>query len=137
MTGESISPTPAPRSRPAWPVWTVAIFFAVLYSYALWAGIGNAVGVPQSVWANYHLGISAVGWVLLGIGVLLSPAVFVLCLLVGRGRGLRGARADLCRGALRGQCPARFAARRTHFRELHRLMSRARSGHCDDHRALQ
>lgn len=88
MTGESISPTPAPRSRPAWPVWTVAIFFAVLYSYALWAGIGNAVGVPQSVWASYHLGISAVGWVLLGIGVILSPAVFVLCLLLGRGRGL-------------------------------------------------
>ncbi|MEO7122084.1 MAG: hypothetical protein ABI400_02990 [Lacisediminihabitans sp.] len=76
------------RRRAVWPVWAVAVFFAILYSYAFWEGIGNAVGVPQSVWASYHLGISAVGWVLLSIGVLLSPAVFVVCLLLSRGRGL-------------------------------------------------
>lgn len=69
-------------------MWTIAIFFAILYSYAFWAGIGNAIGVPQSVWASYHLGISAVGWVLLGVGVVLSPAVFLLCMLLGRGRSL-------------------------------------------------
>ena len=80
--------TPAGRVRAAWPAWAVAIFFALFYSYALWAGIGNAIGVPQGVWANYHLGISAVGWVLLVVGVLLSPVVFVACLLLGRGRGL-------------------------------------------------
>ncbi|WP_349899412.1 hypothetical protein [Parafrigoribacterium soli] len=74
--------------RAAWPVWAIAIFFAILYSYALWAGIGNAIGLPQTVWASYHLGISPIGWVLLIIGVLLSPAVFVACLLLGRRRGL-------------------------------------------------
>ncbi len=86
MSAEPIGVTS--KARAAWPVWVIAIFFAVLYSYAFWAGIGNAIGVPQSVWANYHLGISAVGWVLLGVGVLLSPVVFVLCLLLGRGRSL-------------------------------------------------
>ena len=85
---ESVNGPEATRQRAAWPVWAVSILFAVLYSYALWAGVGNAVGVPQGVWENYHLGISVIGWVILVIGVLLSPVVFVVCLLLGRGRGL-------------------------------------------------
>ena len=51
-------------------------------------GIGNAIGVPQGVWASYHLGISVTGWILLVVGVLLSPAAFVLSMLCGRGRGV-------------------------------------------------
>jgi|GEM_PF-5024143 len=78
----------ASKTRATWPVWVVAIFFAILYSYAFWAGIGNAIGVPQSVWASYHLGISVTGWILLVFGVILSPVVFVLGLLLGRGRGI-------------------------------------------------
>jgi hypothetical protein len=88
VSAESSGTAGTVKRRAAWPVWVVAIFFALLYSYAFWAGIGNAIGVPQSVWASYHLGISATGWVLLGVGVLLSPAVFVACLLLGRRRGL-------------------------------------------------
>lgn len=88
MSAEASQSVSNSKNRLAWPVWVVAIFFAILYSYAFWAGIGNAIGVPQSVWANYHLGISAVGWVLLGVGVVLSPVTFVLCLLLGRGRRL-------------------------------------------------
>jgi hypothetical protein len=90
MSVEAASPNDpkATRHGAAWPVWVVSILFAVLYSYALWAGVGNAVGVPQGVWENYHLGISVIGWVILVFGVLLSPVVFVACLLLGRGRGL-------------------------------------------------
>lgn len=90
MSVEAASPNDpkATRQGAAWPVWVVSILFAVLYSYALWAGVGNAVGVPQGVWENYHLGISVIGWVILVFGVLLSPVVFVACLLLGRGRGL-------------------------------------------------
>lgn len=79
---------PQPKRRPVWPLWTVAIVFAVLYSYALWAGIGNLVGYPQVVAANYDLGISVIGWVLLILGVILSPLVFLVSLLLGRRRGL-------------------------------------------------
>lgn len=90
MSVEAANPNDpkATRQGAAWPVWLVSILFAVLYSYALWAGVGNAVGVPQGVWENYHLGISVIGWVILVFGVLLSPVVFVACLLLGRGRGL-------------------------------------------------
>jgi hypothetical protein len=90
MSVEAANPNDpkATRQGAAWPVWVVSILFAVLYSYALWAGVGNAVGVPQGVWENYHLGISVIGWVILVFGVLLSPVVFVACLLLGRGRGL-------------------------------------------------
>lgn len=90
MSGEAenVNDPKATRQGAAWPVWAISILFAVLYSYALWAGVGNAVGVPQGVWENYHLGISVVGWVILVFGVLLSPVVFVTCLLLGRGRGL-------------------------------------------------
>jgi hypothetical protein len=82
------SPVRTSKTRAAWPVWAVAIFFAILYSAAFWIGIGNAVNVPQFYWALYHETLSAVGWVLLGVGVILSPTIFVLCLLLGRGRSL-------------------------------------------------
>lgn len=76
------------RRAPAWLKRTVAIVFAVLFTYPLWVGIGNAVGYPQTIWAHYHLGINPIGWVLLVIGVLTAPVVFVCCFLLGRGRGV-------------------------------------------------
>lgn len=77
-----------PRRAPAWLTWTVTILFAVLFTYPLWVGIGNAVGYPQTIWAQYHLGISPIGWTLLILGVLTAPVVFVCCLLLGRRRGV-------------------------------------------------
>ena len=76
------------RRAPTWLNWTVAIVFAVLFTYPLWVGIGNAVGYPQTIWAHYHLGINPIGWVLLVLGVLTAPVVFVCCLLLGRSRGV-------------------------------------------------
>jgi hypothetical protein len=78
----------APRRVPVWLSWTVTIAFAVLFTYPLWVGIGNAVGYPQTIWAHYHLGINPVGWVLLVLGVLTTPVVFVCCVLLGRSRGV-------------------------------------------------
>jgi hypothetical protein len=86
LDAETTEPT-GPRRSPAWLNWTVAIAFAVLFSYPLWVGIGNAVNYPQMVWENYHLGINPVGWALLIIGVLAAPLVFACCLLLGRSRG--------------------------------------------------
>ena len=85
-----IEPTePAgPRRAPAWLNWTVTIFFAVLFTYPLWVGIGNAVGYPQTIWEQYHLGINPIGWTLLVFGVLTAPVVFGCCLLLGRSRGV-------------------------------------------------
>jgi hypothetical protein len=78
----------APRRPPVWLSWTITIVFAVLFTYPLWMGIGNAVGYPQTIWEHYHLGINPIGWVLLTLGVLTTPAVFVCCLLLGRSRGV-------------------------------------------------
>jgi len=77
-----------PRRAPVWLSWTVTIVFAVLYTYPLWVGIGNAVGYPQTIWEHYHLGINPGGWALLVAGVLTAPAVFGCCLLLGRSRGI-------------------------------------------------
>ena len=83
---EMTTPDP-PRRIPVWLSWTITIVFAVLFTYPLWVGIGNAVGYPQTIWAHYHLGINPVGWVLLIVGVLTAPVMFVCCLLLGRSRG--------------------------------------------------
>ncbi|MDQ1549945.1 MAG: hypothetical protein QOD27_1603 [Microbacteriaceae bacterium] len=88
MTSETATTGPTPAGRAAWPVWAIAILFAVLYSYALWVGIGNAVGVPQTSAAMFNLGISPIGWVVLILGIVVSPAFFVAALLLGRGRRL-------------------------------------------------
>lgn len=87
MTSETATTEPTPAGR-AWPVWTIAILFAILYSYALWVGVGNAVGVPQTSAAMFNLGISPIGWVVLILGIVVSPAFFVAALLLGRGRRL-------------------------------------------------
>jgi hypothetical protein len=84
---EAVATESTPTGR-AWPVWAIAIVFAILYSYPLWVGVGNAVGVPQTTAAMYNLGISPLGWVVLILGVVVSPAFFVACLLLGRGRRL-------------------------------------------------
>jgi hypothetical protein len=86
-TADTAGPA-GPRRAPAWLSWTITILFAVLFTYPLWMGIGNAVGYPQTIWAQYHLGISPIGWTLLVVGVLTAPAVFVCCLLLGRRRGI-------------------------------------------------
>lgn len=77
-----------PRRAPTWLSWTVTIVFAVLYTYPLWVGIGNAVGYPQTIWQHYHLGINPIGWTLLVFGVLTAPVAFGCCLLLGRSRGI-------------------------------------------------
>ncbi|MEO6943909.1 MAG: hypothetical protein ABI053_04265 [Lacisediminihabitans sp.] len=77
----------ARRRTPVWLSWTVTIIFAVLFTYPLWVGIGNAVGYPQTIWSHYHLGINPIGWVLLILGVLTAPVIFVCSLLLGRSRG--------------------------------------------------
>jgi hypothetical protein len=84
---EKVATEPTLSGR-AWPVWAIAIVFAVLYSYALWVGVGNAVGVPQTSAAMFNLGISPIGWIVLILGIVVSPAFFLAALLLGRGRRL-------------------------------------------------
>lgn len=86
--GTEVAGAAVVRRAPGWLGWTVAIVFAVLFSYPLWVGIGNAIGYPQTIWSQYHLGISAIGWVLLVLGVLTAPAAFVACFFLGRRRGV-------------------------------------------------
>jgi hypothetical protein len=77
--------SPEPRLRLHQPraiSWAVAAVFAVLYTFFLWGGISNLVGVVTSLSA---FGVSVGGeiWSLL-IGYAVTPVVvFVAALLVG------------------------------------------------------
>jgi hypothetical protein len=84
---EAVATESTPTGR-AWPVWAIAIVFAILYCYALWVGVGNAVWVPQDSAAQYNLGVNPLGWVVLILGIIVSPAFFLAALLLGRGRRL-------------------------------------------------
>lgn len=75
---------PQPAGRVATIV--VAVVFAVLYGYALLQAVSNLIALPD-VYAQ--LGINgSVPWPLLVVGVVIPPVLFVVAVLLGRGRTL-------------------------------------------------
>ena len=63
----------------------VAAAFGIFYSYDLWEAISTLVALPQ-FYDAYGLDASYVPWWLLWLGVLIPPVLFVLAVLIGRGR---------------------------------------------------
>lgn len=74
----------APK-RAGWVVWTLGILVSLLYGYAVVAAVGNLIGIP-GVASALGLGVSLTGWAWLSLGALLPIIVFVLALLIARGR---------------------------------------------------
>ncbi|MEJ6489463.1 hypothetical protein PQI23_07000 [Leucobacter sp. USCH14] len=66
--------------------WIVGLLLALLYLYAVVAGIGNFVGLVGLSEA-LGTGLSGTGRLWLIIGIAMPVIVLVVALLVGRGRG--------------------------------------------------
>lgn len=65
--------------------WTLGALLTALYVYTVIAAVGNIVLLPRMA-SSMGLGITGTGWFWLVFGVLLPVAVYVLALLIGRGR---------------------------------------------------
>lgn len=65
--------------------WAAFVLLAALYVYMVVAAVGNLTQLPQMA-ASLGLGVNAVGWFWLCLGVALPILAFVIALLVGRRR---------------------------------------------------
>ena len=75
------------RSRtPAWLSVTLAIIFGLLFAYDAWEAVGNLVGMSQLA-GQLETTLSAPGWIVLLLGILLPVALFTAAYLLGRRRG--------------------------------------------------
>ena len=65
----------------------IAVLFGLFFAYDLWEAISNLVALP-GFYEYAGFGVENVPWWLLIIGVAIPVVVFVLALIVGRGRPL-------------------------------------------------
>jgi len=74
--------TLATASRaPRWVVSVITGLAGLFYAYAIWNAVAHLVSMAQS-------GLTAVGWMTLGFGVLFPALVFAFALAIGRRRRL-------------------------------------------------
>ncbi|WGD38253.1 hypothetical protein [Lysinibacter sp. HNR] len=67
--------------------WIVSILFFFFYAFAVFAALGNLIGVTQI--ANVlGANISFVGWIVLIIGIVFPPIIFGLGVWLGRKRSV-------------------------------------------------
>lgn len=79
--------TDAPRRAPLWLTVTVAIAFGMFYAYDLWEAVGNLVGLNIAA-GDLDTSLSAGGWTVLIIGVLLPVVVYGIAFWLGRRRAV-------------------------------------------------
>jgi len=73
----------AQHSRaPRWAVASVTGLAGLLYAYAVWNAVAHMISMAAPS------GLTGVGWVTLGFGVVLPALVFVFAVAIGRGRRL-------------------------------------------------
>ncbi|BDZ56058.1 bacitracin resistance protein [Agromyces marinus] len=86
MSADVSSTDAAPARRtPFWLELVLAIGFGLFYAYDAWEAVGNLVGVG-GIAADLGTTLSATGWVVLIIAVLLPVAIFGVAFLLGRRR---------------------------------------------------
>lgn len=79
MTAQQID---APRSSPS-PKWLSALVLGLaglFYAYAIWNAVAHMVSMGQGT------GLTGLGWVTLGFGVVFPALVFVFAYVIGRRR---------------------------------------------------
>jgi hypothetical protein len=88
-TGPAGTDTPrTPKRRvPSWPFLTVAAFFGLFYAWAVWAAVGNLIGLSRAA-GSLDTQLSGFGWGILIAGVLLPVLIFLLAARIGRARPL-------------------------------------------------
>lgn len=73
----------APASAaPRWLTATVTGIAGLLYAYAVWNAVAHLIATATP------MGLTAIGWMTLGFGVVLPVLVFVFALAIGRRRPL-------------------------------------------------
>lgn len=68
-----------PTGTPRWLSGLVVGLSGLFYAYAVWNAVAHLIFMSRD-------GLTAVGWVTLGFGVVLPALVFVLALAIGRRR---------------------------------------------------
>lgn len=73
------------RGKLGWLSLTVAALFGVFFAYDLWEAIENAIEVPKLYAQLEEVGLPAgdVPWLLIWIGILVPPLVYVGAFLIG------------------------------------------------------
>lgn len=86
MTAETSSDTVA-RPLPLWVVTALAVLFGLFYAYDAWEAVGNVIGI-STLASGLDTSISALGWVVLSIGIAVPVVVFLVAFRIGRRRDL-------------------------------------------------
>ncbi|HYI32785.1 MAG TPA: hypothetical protein VEX88_04915 [Glaciibacter sp.] len=72
---------------PRWLSFVVASLFGLFFAYDLWEAVGNLVGLSATA-ANLGTTLSAFGWTVLVVGLLLPAAIFAAAVWLGRRRNV-------------------------------------------------
>ncbi|WP_438854891.1 bacitracin resistance protein [Agromyces sp. M3QZ16-3] len=73
------------RRVPFWLELTLAIVFGLFFAYDAWEAVGNLVGIA-GVAAALGTSVSATGWIVLIVAILVPVALFAIAFLLGRRR---------------------------------------------------
>ncbi|WP_400999239.1 bacitracin resistance protein [Agromyces sp. GXQ0307] len=73
------------RRTPFWLELVLAIAFGLFYAYDAWEAVGNLVGLA-GVASALGTTLSATGWIVLIVAILLPVALFAVAFLIGRRR---------------------------------------------------
>lgn len=75
------------KRTPGWVVATVAGAFALLYAYAVWAGVAQLV-TQVSFLSSSGLGLALIGWAMWILTIALPIALFAVAFAIGRKRSV-------------------------------------------------
>mgnify|MGYP004514975515 CR=1 FL=1 len=76
------------RTSPRWAVWAIAGAFALLFAYAVWTAVNYLVAWVQAAGAAGQ-SLSAMGWIVWILAILLPILLFGIALGLGMRRGKR------------------------------------------------
>ncbi|RXZ49728.1 bacitracin resistance protein [Agromyces binzhouensis] len=83
--GTGSAATARARRTPFWLELALAIAFGLFFAYDAWEAVGNLVGIA-GVASALGTTLSATGWIVLILAILLPVALFAIAFLLGRRR---------------------------------------------------
>ncbi|MFZ4842199.1 hypothetical protein [Mycetocola saprophilus] len=83
--------TPAEKATPIskirrWLTIAIAVVFGLLFAYQVWGGVGSAITIPRRV-SEAGGSVSALGWTMLVLSIIVPLIAFYLSYRIGRRRG--------------------------------------------------
>lgn len=88
LSGDAPASPDAPAAGRAGVVlgWLALGALTALFGYAVWAAVGNLIGIRAAA-STIGLGVTTIGTVWLLVGIALPPIVYAVALWLGRGLG--------------------------------------------------